>query len=68
MVIVPYSISLLPMTLCRTGILINAINNVAAALIPPESEKTSINSPRRKLKIKIDTSSFLIGYRKMKKI
>ena len=37
------------MTLCNTGILIKAINRVAAALIPPESEKISMNKPKKKL-------------------
>jgi hypothetical protein len=51
----------LPITLCKIGILINAINKLAAALIPPESEKISMHNPRKKLNIKTEASSFLIG-------
>jgi predicted hydrolase (HD superfamily) len=45
----------------NTMSLINAINKVAAALIPPESEKKSIERPSRKLKIKNKLLSFFRG-------
>ena len=38
-----------------------AINKVAAALIPPESEKMSIKRPSKKLNMSMEASSFLIG-------
>tara|TARA_B110000240_G_C13260826_1_gene351542 strand:+ start:258 stop:374 length:117 start_codon:yes stop_codon:yes gene_type:complete len=37
------------------------MNNVAAALIPPVSEKKSIERPRKKLKSKSEVFSFLRG-------
>jgi hypothetical protein len=46
-------------TIFNIGNLIYAINSVAAAFIPPESEKKSIVSPRAKLKI----SNMLIFFR-----
>lgn len=52
---------LFPITLFKTGILIKAINKVAAALIPPESENTSMHNPIKKLKTRIMASSFLKG-------
>jgi hypothetical protein len=44
-----------------TGILINAINKVAAALTPPEFAKKSIHKPKRKLKSKKVLSNFFTG-------
>jgi len=45
----------------KIGNLIKAINNVAAALIPPESEKKSMVKPNKKLKINNKLWFFLIG-------
>jgi hypothetical protein len=45
----------------NTEILINAINNVAAAFIPPESENISTERPNRKLSIKNKLLFFLRG-------
>ena len=53
------SSSVLPKTLLIIGILIYAINNVAAAFIPPEFEKKSIAKPNRKLNKRNALSNFL---------
>jgi hypothetical protein len=62
----PYSSSLLSRITFRTGILIKAIKRVAAALVPPELEKISINSPKKKLSKINELSIFFKGYKKTK--
>lgn len=51
-------------TAFKIGSLINAINNVAEALIPPEFEKKSTERPNKKLAIRNMLLFFLIGNRK----
>jgi len=63
-----YSSSLLSKIIFRTGILIKAINRVAAAFVPPELEKISMNNPKKKLNKINDPSIFLRGYKKINMI
>lgn len=56
-----YSKSDFPKTIFKIGSLMKAIKREAAAFIPPESEKKSTESPRKKLKIKNKLIFFLNG-------
>ena len=63
-----YSNSLLSNIPFRTGILIKAMNRVAAALVPPELEKISIKSPKKKLSRINELSILFNGYKKINMI